>query len=123
MFNEIKNIEGPMQNLNLSMTLETQYSAHNYHPLPVVLTRGLGVYLWDEDGKRYIDMMSAYSAVSFGHSHPKLVAALTQQATQLAVTSRAFFTDQLGSFAKAIINVTGLTGYKVLQMNTGAEAV
>lgn len=112
-----------MQNPNLSMTLETQYSAHNYHPLPVVLARGLGVYLWDEDGRRYVDMMSAYSAVSFGHSHPKLVAALTQQASQLAVTSRAFFTDQLGSFTKAIINTTGLTGYKVLPMNTGAEAV
>ena len=112
-----------MQNPNLAMALEKQYSAHNYHPLPVVLARGQGVYLWDEDGKRYVDMMSAYSAVSFGHSHPKLVAALTQQASQLAVTSRAFFTDQLGSFSKAIIDTTGLAGYKVLPMNTGAEAV
>jgi ornithine--oxo-acid transaminase len=112
-----------MQHTNLSTTLEAQHSARNYHPLPVVLTRGQGVYLWDEDGKRYVDMMSAYSAVSFGHGHPKLLAALTAQASQLAVTSRAFHTDQLGSFLKAIVDTTGLTGYKVLPMNTGAEAV
>ena len=112
-----------MQGPNHSMALEARYSARNYHPLPVVLTRGQGVYLWDEDGKRYVDMMSAYSAVSFGHSHPKLIAALTQQASQLAVTSRAFHTDQLGLFLKAVIDTTGLTGYKVLPMNTGAEAV
>ncbi len=112
-----------MQGPNHSMALEAQYSARNYHPLPVVLTRGQGVYLWDEDDKRYIDMMSAYSAVSFGHSHPKLIAALTQQASQLAVTSRAFHTDQLGLFLKAVVDTTGLTGYKVLPMNTGAEAV
>ena len=107
----------------LAITLESTYSARNYHPLPVVLSSGKGVYLWDEDGKRYVDMMSAYSAVSFGHSNPKIVAALTAQVTKLAVTSRAFHTDQLGSFLKAIIDTTGLTGYKVLPMNTGAEAV
>ena len=112
-----------MQTPNHSMALEAQYSARNYHPLPVVLSRGQGVYLWDEDGKRYVDMMSAYSAVSFGHSHPKLIAALTLQAQQLAVTSRAFHTDQLGPFLKAVIDTTGLSGYKVLPMNTGAEAV
>ena len=112
-----------MQAPNHSMALEAQYSARNYHPLPVVLSRGQGVYLWDEDGKRYVDMMSAYSAVSFGHSHPKLIAALTEQAQQLAVTSRAFHTDQLGPFLKAVIDTTGLSGYKVLPMNTGAEAV
>jgi ornithine--oxo-acid transaminase len=106
-----------------SMALEAQYGAHNYFPLPVVLTRGEGVYLWDEAGTRYIDMMSAYSAVSFGHGHPKLLAALSEQAARLAVTSRAFHTDQFGVFAKAIIDTTGLTGYKVLPMNTGAEAV
>lgn len=89
----------------------------------MVLSRGLGVYLWDESGKRYIDMISAYSAVSFGHSHPKLLAALTQQAAKLAVTSRAFYTDQLGAFSKALIDTTGLEGYKVLPMNSGAEAV
>ena len=108
---------------HLAITLESTYSARNYHPLPVVLSSGKGVYLWGEDGKRYVDMMSAYSAVSFGHSNPKIVAALTEQATRLAVTSRAFHTDQLGSFLKAIIDTTGLTGYKVLPMNTGAEAV
>ena len=107
----------------LAIALESTYSARNYHPLPVVLSSGKGVYLWDEDGKRYVDMMSAYSAVSFGHSNPKIVAALTAQVTKLAVTSRAFHTDQLGSFLKAIIDTTGLTGYKVLPMNTGAEAV
>ena len=107
----------------LAIALESTYSARNYHPLPVVLSSGKGVYLWDEDGKRYVDMMSAYSAVSFGHSNPKIVAALTEQVTKLAVTSRAFHTDQLGSFLKAIIDTTGLTGYKVLPMNTGAEAV
>ena len=107
----------------LAIALESTYSARNYHPLPVVLSSGKGVYLWDEDGKRYVDMMSAYSAVSFGHSNPQIVAALTEQVTKLAVTSRAFHTDQLGSFLKAIIDTTGLTGYKVLPMNTGAEAV
>ena len=107
----------------LAIALESTYSARNYHPLPVVLASGKGVYLWDEDGKRYVDMMSAYSAVSFGHSNPKIVAALTDQVTRLAVTSRAFHTDQLGSFLKAIVDTTGLTGYKVLPMNTGAEAV
>lgn len=107
----------------LAIALESTYSARNYHPLPVVLASGKGVYLWDEDGKRYVDMMSAYSAVSFGHSNPKIVAALTEQVTRLAVTSRAFHTDQLGSFLKAIVDTTGLTGYKVLPMNTGAEAV
>ena len=103
--------------------LENQFAAHNYHPLPVVLTRGQGVYLWDEHGARYTDMMSAYSAVSFGHGHPKLVAALVEQAQTLAVTSRAFHTDQLGSFLQAVIEATGLHGYKVLPMNNGAEAV
>ncbi len=112
-----------MQNLDYSMALEAQYSAANYHPLPVVLTRGEGVYLWDECGKRYIDMMSAYSAVSFGHSNPKLLAVLIEQAQKLAVTSRAFHSDQLGPFLRAVIETTGLTGYKVLPMNTGAEAV
>ena len=109
--------------ISLSIELEAQYSARNYNPLPVVLSRGEGVYLWDENGTRYIDMMSAYSAVSFGHGHPKLLAALNEQAARLAVTSRAFFTDQLGTFLKAVIDVTGLTSYKVLPMNSGAEAV
>ena len=103
------------------IALEDRYCAHNYQPLPVVLTKGLGIWLWDEDGKRYMDMMSAYSAVSFGHSHPQLVAALTQQAGQLAVTSRAFYTDQLGRFLQLLCEMTGMP--KALPMNSGTEAV
>jgi ornithine--oxo-acid transaminase len=100
---------------------ELQYGAHNYHPLAVELTRGAGCYLWDTDGKRYLDMMSAYSAVSFGHSHPELVSALTEQAARLAITSRAFFSDRLGPFLKQLCEVTGMD--RALPMNTGAEAV
>ena len=101
--------------------LEAHYGAHNYHPLPVVLTRGAGVYLFDESGRRYLDMMSAYSAVSFGHSHPVLVSALTEQAQKLAVTSRAFHTDQLGPFLQTLCHMTGMA--RALPMNSGAEAV
>jgi ornithine--oxo-acid transaminase len=101
--------------------LERRHGAHNYHPLPVVLTRGAGVYLFDDAGRRYLDMMSAYSAVSFGHSHPALVGALTRQAERLAVTSRAFHTDQLGPFLEALCRLTGMG--RALPMNSGAEAV
>ncbi|GAB4555197.1 MAG: ornithine--oxo-acid transaminase [Rhizobacter sp.] len=101
--------------------LEALYGAHNYHPLPVVLTRGAGVYLFDDNGRRYLDMMSAYSAVSFGHSHPVLVNALTEQAQKLAVTSRAFHTDQLGPFLQTLCRMTGMP--RALPMNSGAEAV
>lgn len=101
--------------------LETRHGAHNYHPLPVVLTRGAGVYLFDQAGRRYLDMMSAYSAVSFGHSHPALVHALTEQASRLAVTSRAFHTDQLGPFLAQLCRMTGMD--RALPMNSGAEAV
>lgn len=101
--------------------LERQFGAHNYHPLPVMLVRGEGVYLFDEQGRRYIDMMSAYSAVSFGHSHPELVRALTEQAARLAVTSRAFYTDQLGPFLATLCRMTGMA--RALPMNSGAEAV
>ncbi len=101
--------------------LERQYCARNYHPLPVVLHKGEGVWLWDTEGKRYLDMMSAYSAVSFGHSHPKLVAALTEQAQLLAVPSRAFYSDRLGPFLELLCEMTGMP--KALPMNTGAEAV
>ncbi|MGZ3239086.1 MAG: ornithine--oxo-acid transaminase [Burkholderiaceae bacterium] len=107
--------------MNRLIELENRYCAKNYHPLPVVLHNGKGVWLWDVDGKRYLDMMSAYSAVSFGHSHPKLVAALTSQAQQLAITSRAFHTDKLGPFLQLLCEITGLP--KALPMNTGAEAV
>ena len=102
-------------------TLEDRHGAKNYQPLPVELTRGAGSYLWDTEGRRYIDMMSAYSAVSFGYSHPELLAVLTRQAGRLAVTSRAFYTDQLGGFAEAVCKLTGLDC--MLPMNTGAEAV
>lgn len=101
--------------------LERQYCARNYHPLPVVLHKGEGVWLWDVEGKRYLDMMSAYSAVSFGHCHPTLVAALTAQAQLLAVPSRAFYSDRLGPFLELLCETTGMP--KALPMNTGAEAV
>ena len=103
------------------ITLENIYAAANYQPLPVVLTRGEGVWLWDDAGRRYLDMMSAYSAVSFGHANPVLLRALTEQAGRLAVTSRAFYTDRLGPFLARLCEVTGLD--QALPMNTGAEAV
>lgn len=100
---------------------ELQYSAHNYHPLPVVLERGEGVYLWDVDGKRYYDFLSGYSAVNQGHCHPKIVGALVEQAQKLTLTSRAFHSDMLGEYAQYI---TAYFGYdKVLPMNSGVEAV
>ena len=101
--------------------LESRYSAHNYDPLPVVLARGEGARLWDVQGRRYIDMMSAYSAVSHGHAHPRIIAALDAQARRLAVPSRAFYNDRLGPFLEKLCAVTGLD--KALPMNTGAEAV
>lgn len=103
------------------ISLEQRYCAHNYDPLPVVLKRGQGVWLWDTEGKRYLDMMSAYSAVSFGHGHPRLVAALTAQAQKLAVTSRAYYSDQLGPFLQLLCEMTGQA--RALPMNTGAEGV
>lgn len=104
-----------------AIELELRYGAQNYHPLPVVLVRGRGVYVWDEEGHRYIDMMSAYSAVSLGHCHPRLVRALSQQARQLAVTSRAFYNDQLGPLLEKICTLTGTA--RALPMNSGAEAI
>src|SRR3990167_5446526 len=100
---------------------EHQYGANNYSPLPVVLTRGEGVYVWDEQGNRYLDMMSAYSAVSHGHCHPRLVAALRQQAGNLSIVSRAFYTNQLAPFLQRLCEVSGFA--RALPMNTGAEAV
>lgn len=100
---------------------EKLYGAHNYEPLPVVLTRGEGVFVWDDQGHRYMDMMSAYSAVSHGHCHPELVKTLTEQAKQLAVVSRAYYTDKLGDFLQKICEASGQD--KALAMNTGAEAV
>lgn len=101
--------------------LENQFSAHNYHPLPVVLSRGQGVYVWDIDGKKYYDFLSGYSALNQGHCHPKIISSLIHQAQRLTLTSRAFHNDQFAEYARFI---TGYFGYdKVLPMNTGVEAV
>jgi len=102
------------------MDKESRFGAHNYHPLPVVLERGEGAYVWDSDGKQYFDFLSAYSAVNQGHCHPKIVGALVEQAKKLTLTSRAFYNNVLGEFEEY---VTKYFGYdKVLPMNTGAEA-
>ena len=100
---------------------EERYGAHNYHPLPVVLKKGEGVFMWDVDDKRYFDFLSGYSAVNQGHAHPKIVAALVQQASQLTLTSRAFHNNLLGEYEAYICNYFGYD--KVLPMNTGVEAV
>jgi ornithine--oxo-acid transaminase len=101
--------------------LEDKHGAHNYHPLPVVLERGLGVHVWDVDGKQYYDFLSAYSAVNQGHCHPKITQTLIEQSQKLTLTSRAFYNNVLGEYEKFI---TGIFGYdKVLPMNTGAEGV
>lgn len=103
------------------LDLEDKYGAHNYHPLPVVLKKGIGVHVWDVDDKQYFDFLSGYSAVNQGHCHPKIIAALTEQAQTLTLTSRAFYNNLLGEYEKFI---TGYFGYdKVLPMNTGVEAV
>ena len=104
-----------------AMELETRYSARNYAPLAVTLARGQGAHLWDTAGRHYIDMMSAYSAASHGHAHPRILAVLTAQAQRLAVPSRAYFNDRLGPFLADLCGVTGLDA--ALPMNTGAEAV
>lgn len=104
-----------------AIAMEREFGARNYDPLPAVLTRGQGVWLWDEDGKRYLDMMGAYSAVSFGHCHPRLVRALAKQAKTLAVTSRAFHTDRLPLLLKRLCQLTGQD--RALPVNTGLEAV
>ncbi|MEP5341876.1 MAG: ornithine--oxo-acid transaminase [Algibacter sp.] len=104
-----------------AIELENKYGAHNYHPLPVVLTKGEGVYVWDVDGKQYYDFLSAYSAVNQGHCHPKIVNAMVQQAQTLTLTSRAFHNDMLGKYEKFACEFFGFD--KLLPMNTGAEAV
>ncbi|MDZ7771940.1 MAG: ornithine--oxo-acid transaminase [Balneolaceae bacterium] len=101
--------------------LEDKYGAHNYHPLPVVLSRGEGVHVWDPEGNRYYDFLSAYSAVNQGHGHPRVVQALTEQAGQLSLTSRAFYNDRLGAYEKYMSDYFGYD--KLLPMNTGAEGV
>ncbi len=104
-----------------AIDLENKYGAHNYHPLPVVLSRGEGVYVWDVEGKKYYDFLSAYSAVNQGHCHPKIVGAMMSQAQNLTLTSRAFYNDILGKFEKFACEFFGFD--KLLPMNTGAEAV
>lgn len=104
-----------------AMDLEHNYGAHNYHPLPVVLNRGEGVYVWDVEGKKYYDFLSAYSSVNQGHCHPAIVGAMKRQAETLTLTSRAFYNDQLGPYEQYITQYFGFD--KVLPMNTGAEAV
>lgn len=106
---------------NEAMNLEDKYGAHNYHPLPVVLAKGEGVFVWDCEGKKYYDFLSAYSAVNQGHCHPKIVGALMEQAKTLTLTSRAFYNDALGPYEQFITSYFGFD--KVLPMNTGAEAV
>lgn len=104
-----------------AIALEDKHGAHNYHPLPVVLNRGEGVYVWDVEGKKYYDFLSAYSAVNQGHCHPKIVAAMMEQARTLTLTSRAFYNDRLGQFEKYATEIFHFD--KLLPMNTGAEAV
>ena len=101
--------------------IEAELGAHNYHPLDVVLTRGEGVWVWDTDGKRYLDCLSAYSAVNQGHSHPRILETLIAQASRLSLTSRAFRNDQLSRFYEEICELTN--SHKVLPINSGAEAV
>jgi len=104
-----------------AINLEDKYGAHNYHPLPVVLNKGEGVYVWDVEGKQYYDFLSAYSAVNQGHCHPKIIKALQDQASTLTLTSRAFYNDVLGKYEEYVTKYFGFD--KVLPMNTGAEAV
>jgi ornithine--oxo-acid transaminase len=103
----------------VAINLEDRYGAHNYHPLPVVLSRGQGVFMWDPEGNRYYDFLSAYSAVNQGHCHPKIIQALVEQAQTLELTSRAFYNDVLGVYEKYVTEYFGFD--KVLPMNTGAE--
>ena len=114
-------IKGKFMTSQETIALEDKYGAHNYHPLPVVLAKGEGVFVWDVDGKRYYDFLSAYSAVNQGHCHPRIVDALKKQADVLTLTSRAFHNDVLGEYERYVTDYFGFD--KVLPMNTGAEAV
>lgn len=116
-----RNQQTKMTKTEQLIALEDRYGAHNYHPMPVVLERGEGVYVWDVEGKRYYDFLSAYSALNQGHCHPKILAALQQQAQKLTLTSRAFYNAELGLFEQYISELFGYD--KVLMMNSGAEAV
>ncbi|MCL4142505.1 UNVERIFIED_CONTAM: hypothetical protein GTU68_038423 [Idotea baltica] len=110
-----------MNNSESLIALEDKYGAHNYHPLPVVLDKGEGVFVWDVEGKKYYDFLSAYSAVNQGHCHPRIINALTEQAQKLTLTSRAFYNSRLGEFEKYMSELFGYQ--KVLMMNSGVEAV
>ena len=110
-----------MNRTQQAIELENKYGAHNYHPLPVVLERGEGVFVWDPEGNRYYDFLSAYSAVNQGHCHPKIISALEKQADKLTLVSRAFYSDRLGAYEEYMHNYFGYD--KLLPMNTGAEAV
>ena len=110
-----------LKNSQYFIDLENKHGAHNYHPLPVVLDKGEGVYVWDVEGKKYYDFLSAYSAVNQGHSHPKILDALVNQAKKLALTSRAFYNSRMGEYEQKITSLFGFD--KVLPMNSGAEAV
>ena len=104
-----------------AMELEDKHGAHNYHPIPVVLSRGKGVHVWDVEGKKYYDFLSAYSAMNLGHSHPRMIQVMIEQAHKLTLTSRAFYNDMLGPYEELVTNLFGFD--KVLPMNSGAEAV
>ena len=104
-----------------AIELENKHGAHNYHPLPVVLNKGEGVHVWDVEGKKYYDFLSAYSAVNQGHCHPKIIDAMIAQAKVLTLTSRAFHNDVLGEYEKYVTNLFGYD--KILPMNTGVEGV
>ena len=106
---------------SLHISLEEKHGAHNYHPLPVVLSKGKGVFVWDVNGKKYFDFLSSYSAVNQGHCHPEITKALTEQSQTLSLTSRAFYNDKLGLYEKFATEFFGFD--KLLPMNTGAEAV
>jgi ornithine--oxo-acid transaminase len=114
-------VQSTVSQADYFIELENQYGAHNYHPIPVVLTKGEGIYVWDVDGKKYFDFLSAYSAVNQGHCHPQIIQSLIDQAQKLTLTSRAFHSDLLGEFAQYITRYFGYD--KVLPMNSGAEAV
>jgi len=103
------------------MEMTEAYGAHNYHPLPVVLTKGKGIWVWDSDGKKYIDMLSCYSALKHGHRHLKLIKAVKEQLSKITLTSRAFYNEQLGPFCKELAELCNME--MVLPMNSGAEAV
>ncbi len=117
----MQDLQNVTKNSQLYINRENKYSAHNYHPLPVVLERGEGVYMWDVDGKKYYDFLSGYSAVNQGHCHPKIVKAMINQAQKLTLTSRAFYSDLLGEYAEYITRYFGYD--KVLPMNSGVEGV